>query len=144
MKANIYIMLWSSGTFESITWPWLSIIGLSNIAITCSRSVISVSGEKTLNFKEDFLSTVPWNWISVLIWETCLHFKNSFRGWNLLNLKKKVNFWPKWLMDCSVYKNTYSCCVWDKNQPKPRPRAPYTVNLVAIVKDDAFCSLARH
>ena len=37
--------------FESIIWPKLSIIGLSNISITCSCSMTSVSGEKALIFK---------------------------------------------------------------------------------------------
>ena len=49
-------MLWDSGTFESIIWPQLSIIGLSNVSITCSCSMTSISGKKALNFKEDFLS----------------------------------------------------------------------------------------
>ena len=44
----------SYGVFESIIWPWLSIIGLSvtSILITCSHSMTSVTGEKDLNFKK--------------------------------------------------------------------------------------------
>ena len=35
----------------------MNIIGLPNILITYSRSVTSVSGEKAMNFKENFVST---------------------------------------------------------------------------------------
>ena len=38
-------------------WPWLSMISLSDISITVSYSMTSVSREKVLNFKEDFMST---------------------------------------------------------------------------------------
>ena len=54
---QFYTMVLHYGTFESIIWSGLSIIGLSNISITCSCSMTSVSGEKVLNFKEDFVST---------------------------------------------------------------------------------------
>ena len=52
-------MLWDSATFESIIWPWSSMIGLSNISTTYSHSLISVLGEKALNCTEDFMSTAP-------------------------------------------------------------------------------------
>ena len=66
-------------------------MGLLNNAVTCSRSMTSVRGEKALNFKEAFVSTALRNWTSVLSWKTCLNFKpdklkylkNHFRGRNL-------------------------------------------------------------
>ena len=57
-KTNVYTMLRDYGTFESIIWPLLSVTGLSNISITCILlQLTSVSGEKTLNFIKDFVST---------------------------------------------------------------------------------------
>ena len=63
-------MLQDSGFFESIIRPWLNIIGLSNISITYSHSISSVSGEKTLNCKEDFMSTALKNWTLILTCQT--------------------------------------------------------------------------
>ena len=67
--------------FENIIWPQLNITGLSNISITCSPSMISLSGEKALKFKGTVKWKIKWMWSSfsgLILFEFINHDKVTF------------------------------------------------------------------
>ena len=55
IESNCYNVMKFWVSCESIIRAQLSVIDLYNISITCSHSMTSVSEEKALNFKDDFI-----------------------------------------------------------------------------------------